>query len=120
MTKKLCFVGLYMLCMQSNSLAQTSKYFNGAGIWTAPNKWSLTSGGTYNQTWANNDLAVFDVANSNISFATTGVTSIIANENVSFTASGIMSTNGSLLPISVAKDLPLPVITRLAAAPASV
>ena len=102
MTKKLCFVGLYMLCMQSNSLAQTSKYFNGAGIWTDPNKWSLTSGGTYNQTWANNDLAVFDVANSNISFATTGVTSIIANENVSFTPSGIMSTNGSLLPISVA------------------
>jgi autotransporter-associated beta strand protein len=102
MTKKLLFVGLYLIGMQSNSFAQTSKYFDGAGTWTAANQWSLTSGGTYNQTWVNNDMAIFDVANSSITFATTGVTSIIANENVSFTAAGIMSTNGSLLPITVA------------------
>jgi autotransporter-associated beta strand protein len=80
-------------------------YWGGSGTWDAANKWSLTSGGALNQTWISGRDAVFNVASSTITGATTNVSSITATENVTFTAGGTLAFGASgtgVAPISVA------------------
>lgn len=80
-------------------------YWGGSGTWTSANTWSLTSGGTLNQTWASGRAAIFNVANSTITGGTTNVSSITANENVTFTSGGTLAFGASgtgIAEISVA------------------
>ncbi|MEI6696278.1 MAG: hypothetical protein WCO13_09425 [Bacteroidota bacterium] len=96
---------LMLICGQS--WGQTTRYWKGSGTWTSANQWALTSGGTYTTTWISNDVAVFDVASSTVTFASTGVTGITANQNVTFTAGGTLTTNATQIPISVASGMTL-------------
>ncbi len=89
------------------SSGQTIRFWKGTGTWTSANQWALTSGGTYNTLWVSNDIAVFDVATSTVTFVSTGVTGITANQNVTFTAAGTLTTNGTKIPISVASGMTL-------------
>jgi hypothetical protein len=83
-----------------------TKYWIGAGTWTDPNLWSLTSGGTYDQTWVNADDAVFDVASSTITGAgATTFNSITANQSVTLTAGGTLDPAGSPSIITVADTM---------------
>jgi len=67
-----------------------TKYWDGAGTWTDANSWSLTSGGSYNQSWVASDDAVFDVAGS-ITAAIATFKSITVNQNVTWTAGGTLT-----------------------------
>jgi hypothetical protein len=84
--------------------ANIAMFWNGSGTWSTANTWSLSSGGTYNQTWVTGRAAVFNVASSAITGASTNVASIIANENVTFTPGGTLGTNGTVAPIFVANS----------------
>ena len=71
-------------------------YWGGSGTWDAANKWSLTSGGTANQTWTSGRAAIFNVASSAITGAATNVSSITANENVTLSSvSGVTIGTGA-------------------------
>ena len=97
----------FLLGFGGNVWGQTTRYWKGSGTWTSANQWALTSGGTYNTTWVSNDIAVFDVASSSVTFASTGITGITANQNVTFTAAGTLTTNGTQIPITVASGMNL-------------
>ena len=89
-----------VIAWSGNSSAGT-KYFGGTGTWTG-SVWSTTNGSPYTTAWVSNDAAIFNVANSTVTFASTGVTGITANENVTLTAAGTMTTNGTAMTINVA------------------
>jgi hypothetical protein len=95
-------LSLFFVFVSLSVFGQTTYYWKGSGTWTSTNQWSLTSGGTYNQTWVSGRAAVFNVASSTITGATTNVSSITANENVTFSASGTLGTGGTVAPIFVA------------------
>ncbi len=96
---KLFFAFLFLGFFFNQAKAQL--YFGGAGTWTG-SVWSTTNSAPYTSPWVNNSAAVFNIAGSTVTFASTGVTSITANENVTFTAGGTMTTNGTVMPITVA------------------
>ncbi len=79
-----------------------TRFWKGTGTWTDANSWSLSSGGSYNQTWVSGDAAVFDVAGSTITGATTNFSSITANESVILTAGGTLGTGGTAAIVTVA------------------
>jgi len=89
-----------VIAWSGNSSAGT-KYFGGTGTWTG-SVWSTTNGSPYATAWVSNDAAIFNIANSTVTFASTGVTGITANENVTLTAAGTMTTNGTAMTINVA------------------
>ncbi len=69
--------------------ANVAMFHNGLGAaWTTANTWSLTPGGTYNQTWVSGRTAYFAVASSTINGATTNVAGIVAFENVTISTAG--------------------------------
>ena len=107
--QKASLVTLLLLAVLSVNVGwgQTTRYWKGTGTWTSANQWATTSGGTYNTTWVSNDVAVFDVASSTVTFASSGVTGITANQNVTFTAAGTLSTNGTNIPVLVASGMTL-------------
>ena len=96
---------LAMVMFGGGAMGQTTRYWKGSGTWTSANQWALSSGGAYTSTWVSNDIAVFNVASSVVTFASTGVTGIIANENVTFTNAGTLTTNGLQIPITVASGM---------------
>lgn len=71
--------------------AGTVLYWNGTGIWSTANTWSLTEGGPYNQTWVSGSHAIFNVASSTITGFATNVAAITANENVTVTPGGTIA-----------------------------
>lgn len=75
-----------------------------ASAWTTANRWSLTSGGTANQTWVSGRAAQFDAA-VNITGASTNVSAITANESITISASGTLGfgvSGGGICNITVA------------------
>lgn len=80
--------------LSSGELVPTSTiaslFWGGSGSWLTANTWSLTSGGTLNQTWTSGRAAIFNVPNSAITGGTTNVSSITANENVTVTPGGTL------------------------------
>ncbi|MCX6895604.1 MAG: hypothetical protein NTZ16_08940 [Verrucomicrobia bacterium] len=100
-------VALAMLAFGLTVADAATKYWGGAGVWTTASAWSLTSGGTLDQTWVANDDAVFDVANSTITGATTTFKSITANQNVTVTAGGTLDTAGTVATVTVASGMTL-------------
>ena len=98
------------LCLIVGALAVPNahagtKYSKGtAGTWTAANMWSLTSGGTYDQTWVTGDDAVFSVVNSVVTGTSTTFKSITANQNVTMTAGGTL-TPVLIAPVTVASGM---------------
>lgn len=98
-------VGVLQMIPQARA---TLKFWGGTGTWTTANTWSLTSGGTLNQTWVAGDTAQFDVANSTITYVTgTQVAGMTANQNVTMTAAGTFNTGGTVMPITVASGMTL-------------
>lgn len=88
--------------------ASVAMFHNGLGAaWTAANTWSLTPGGTYNQTWVSGRTAYFAVASSTITGATTNVAGIVAFENVTVTPSGTLAfgpAGTTVAPVFVASS----------------
>jgi autotransporter-associated beta strand protein len=92
---------------------------------TSPASWTTTSvtprwdlnptSTTFANNWATNRAAVFNVANSTITGASTNVASITANENVTTTASGTLNFGvggGGIAPIFVASGKVLNLSTQ--------
>ncbi len=101
-------VAFLVLLSFGGEVQATTKFWIGSGTLTTANLWSLTTGGPYNQTWVAGDTAVFDVANSTITYVTTvSVGGLTANQNVTWTAAGTLTTAGTVMPISVASGMTL-------------
>lgn len=96
---------LFFLLIVASSMGQTTRYWNGTGTWTSSNTWGTATGGPYTTTWVSNDNAVFDVANSAVTFASTGVRSITANQNVTFTAVGTLTPAVVPMLVTVANGM---------------
>ncbi|MFA7419267.1 MAG: T9SS type A sorting domain-containing protein [Melioribacteraceae bacterium] len=75
-----------------------------AESWTAVagTRWGTVNGGPYATNWVSGSAAVFNVANSTITGATTAFSSITANENVTMTSFGTIGTGGAIASITVA------------------
>jgi autotransporter-associated beta strand protein len=71
------------------------------GSWTA-STWSINNAAPYTTGWTSGRGAVFNVASSAITSASTAVSSITANESVTVSATGTMNFNGGIAPIFVA------------------
>jgi len=98
-------LAIFAMIMMSANISTAQLYWGG----TAAQSWTSTSGTrwgtvepTYNTTWITNSAAVFNVANSTITGATTNFSSITANENVTVTPANTLGTNGTVATITVA------------------
>lgn len=96
---------LIMMCLFWGHFAWGQLYWGGtsAQSWTATTgtRWS-TDQMTYATNWSTSSSAVFNLATSSITGATTNFASITANGDVTVTAGGTLGTNGTNASITVA------------------
>ena len=81
-----------------------TRFWKGTGTWTAASQWGSVTGGPYTLTWAAADDAVFDVASSTVTGASSTFTSITANQNVTMTAGGTLNPI-LIAPVTVASTM---------------